>query len=208
MKIVLATSNKGKVREIIELLHDREVFPYTDLMEGFEIIEDGESFKTNALIKARAVYNALGDREAIVVADDSGISVDALDGAPGIYSARYAGEGVSDRDNLLKLVEALKTQNLSTSPAHYTAAIAIVSREGESCVHGWMHGDVITELRGENGFGYDPIFIPSGFEHTLGELDNDVKKGLSHRSKALELAKILIDQIKFLRSHAGSVATK
>jgi XTP/dITP diphosphohydrolase len=208
MKIVLATSNKGKVREIIELLHDREVFPYTDLMEGFEIIEDGESFKTNALIKARAVYNALGDREAIVVADDSGISVDALDGAPGIYSARYAGEGVSDRDNLLKLVEALNTQNLSTSPAHYTAAIAIVSREGESCVHGWMHGDVITELRGENGFGYDPIFIPSGFEHTLGELDNDVKKGLSHRSKALELAKILIDQIKFLRSHAGSVATK
>lgn len=208
MKIVLATSNKGKVREIIELLHDREVFPYTDLMEGFEIIEDGESFKTNALIKARAVYNALGDREAIVVADDSGISVDALDGAPGIYSARYAGEGVSDRDNLLKLVEALKTQNLSTSPAHYTAAIAIVSREGESCVHGWMHGDVITELRGENGFGYDPIFIPSGFEHTLGELDNDVKKGLSHRSKALELAKILIDQIKFLRSHAGIVATK
>lgn len=208
MKIVLATSNKGKVREIIELLHDREVFPYTDLMEGFEIVEDGHTFKANALIKARAVYAALGDENAIVVADDSGISVDELDGAPGIYSARYAGAGASDRDNLLKLVEALKEKGLSTSPAHYTAAIAIVSREGESCVHGWMYGDVITQLRGENGFGYDPSFIPSGFEHTLGELDNDVKKGLSHRSKALELAKILIDQIKFLRSHAGSVATK
>lgn len=208
MKIVLATSNKGKVREIIELLHDREVFPYTDLMEGFEIVEDGDTFKANALIKARAVYAALGDENAIVVADDSGISVDELDGAPGIYSARYAGAGASDRDNLLKLVEALKEKGLNTSPAHYTAAIAIVSREGESCVHGWMYGDVITQLRGENGFGYDPSFIPSGFEHTLGELDNDVKKGLSHRSKALELAKILIDQIKFLRSHAGSVATK
>ena len=208
MKIVLATSNKGKVREIIELLHDREVFPYTDLMEGFEIVEDGESFKANALIKARAVYKALGDSEAIVVADDSGISVDALDGAPGIYSARYAGEGASDRDNLLKLVEALKEKGLSTSPAHYTAAIAIVSKEGESCVHGWMYGDVITALRGENGFGYDPSFIPDGFDKTLGELDNEVKKGLSHRSKALELAKILIDQIKFLRSHAGSSATK
>lgn len=208
MKIVLATSNKGKVREIIELLHDREVFPYTDLMEGFEIVEDGDTFKANALIKARAVYAALGDENAIVVADDSGISVDELDGAPGIYSARYAGAGASDRDNLLKLVEALKEKGLSTSPAHYTAAIAIVSREGESCVHGWMYGDLITQLRGENGFGYDPSFIPSGFEHTLGELDNDVKKGLSHRSKALELAKILIDQIKFLRSHAGSVATK
>ncbi|MFA5216231.1 RdgB/HAM1 family non-canonical purine NTP pyrophosphatase [Sulfuricurvum sp.] len=200
MKIVLATSNKGKVREIIELLHDREVFPYTDLIDGFEIIEDGETFKANALIKARAVYSALGDMEAIVVADDSGISVDALNGAPGIYSARYGGEGASDRDNLLKLVEALKEKGLMTSPAHYTAAIAVVSREGESCVHGWMHGDVITTLRGENGFGYDPIFIPSGYDKTLGELENAVKVGLSHRSKALELAKILIDQIKSLRS--------
>ncbi|MDD2267505.1 RdgB/HAM1 family non-canonical purine NTP pyrophosphatase [Sulfuricurvum sp.] len=200
MKIVLATSNKGKVREIIELLHDREVFPYTDLIEGFEIVEDGDTFKENALIKARAVYAALGDPEAIVMADDSGISVDVLEGAPGIYSARYAGEGANDRDNLLKLVEALKEKGLDTTPAHYTAAIAVVSREGESCVHGWMHGNVITELRGENGFGYDPIFIPAGFEQTLGELGNDVKKGLSHRSKALELAKILIDQIKSLRS--------
>ncbi|HBM36738.1 RdgB/HAM1 family non-canonical purine NTP pyrophosphatase [Sulfuricurvum sp.] len=208
MKVVLATSNKGKVREIIELLHDREVFPYTDLIEGFEIIEDGDTFKENALIKARAVYTALGDPEAIVIADDSGISVDVLGGAPGIYSARYGGEGASDRDNLLKLVKSLKEKNFQTSPAHYTAAIAIVSREGENCVHGWMHGDVITELRGENGFGYDPIFIPSGYVQTLGELASDVKKGLSHRSKGLELAKILIDQIKFLRSHAGSTATK
>lgn len=208
MKVVLATSNKGKVREIIELLHDREVFPYTDLIEGFEIIEDGDTFKENAFIKARAVYVALGDPDAIVIADDSGISVDAMDGAPGIYSARYGGEGASDRDNLLKLVESLKEKNLQTSPAHYTAAIAIVSREGENCVHGWMHGDVITELRGENGFGYDPIFIPSGYAQTLGELPNDIKKGLSHRSKGLELAKILIDQIKFLRSHAGSVVIK
>lgn len=200
MKVVLATSNKGKVREIIELLHDREVFPYTDLIEGFEIIEDGDTFKANALIKARAVYSALGDPEAIVIADDSGISVDMLEGAPGIYSARYGGEGASDRDNLLKLVESLKEKGLTTSPAHYTAAIAIVSREGESCVHGWMYGNVITELRGENGFGYDPIFIPTGYAQTLGELPNDVKKGLSHRSKALELAKILIDQIKSQRS--------
>jgi XTP/dITP diphosphohydrolase len=116
MKVVLATSNKGKVREIIELLHDREVFPYTELIEGFEIIEDGDTFKENALIKARAVYAALGDPEAIVIADDSGISVDALDGAPGIYSARYGGEGASDRDNLLKLVEALKEKGLEILP--------------------------------------------------------------------------------------------
>lgn len=208
MRIVLATSNKGKVREIIELLHDREVFPYTDLIEGFEIIEDGDTFKENALIKARAVYAALGDPDAVVIADDSGISVDVLDGAPGIYSARYGGEGASDRDNLLKLVEALKEKGVENSDAHYTAAIAVVSKEGESCVHGWMHGSVGIIPRGENGFGYDPIFTPAGYTQTLGELANDVKKGLSHRSQALELAKILIDQIKFLWSHAGSVATK
>ena len=135
MRVVLATSNKGKVREIIELLHDREVFPYTDRMEGFEIIEDGDTFKANALIKARAVYTALGDAEAIVIADDSGISVDALDGAPGIYSARYGGENAGDKDNLNKLVDAIKSQGLDGSKAHYTAAIAVVSREGESCVH-------------------------------------------------------------------------
>lgn len=208
MRVVLATSNKGKVREIIELLHDREVFPYTDLMEGFEIIEDGNTFKDNALIKARVVYTALGDSDAIVIADDSGISVDALDGAPGIYSARYGGENASDKDNLNKLIDAIKAKGIDGSQAHYTAAIAVVSREGERCVHGWMHGRVITSPRGENGFGYDPMFIPDGYEATLGELGDEVKKGLSHRSKALELAKILIDQIKFLRSHAGIDAIK
>lgn len=200
MRIVLATSNKGKVREIKELLHDRDVFPYSDLIEGFEIIEDGETFKENALIKARAVYQALGDVDAVVIADDSGISVDALGGEPGIYSARYGGENATDKENFYKLVEAVKEKGITSSKAHYTAAIAIVSREGESCVHGWMHGEVITSPRGENGFGYDPMFIPDGFEQTLGELGNEVKVGLSHRSKALNLAKILIDQIKSQRS--------
>ncbi|MDP2079129.1 MAG: RdgB/HAM1 family non-canonical purine NTP pyrophosphatase [Sulfuricurvum sp.] len=200
MKIVLATSNKGKVREIKELLHDREVFPYTDLMEGFEIVEDGDTFKDNALIKARAVYRALGDENAVIIADDSGINVDVLEGAPGIHSARYAGENCTDKDNLNKLVNAVKSVGRESSPAHYTAAIAIVSKEGESCVHGWMHGEVITRPRGENGFGYDPIFIPAGHTLTLGELDSEVKVGISHRAKALHLAKILIDQIKMQRS--------
>jgi XTP/dITP diphosphohydrolase len=196
MNIVLATSNQGKVREIRETFHERDIIAYTDLIKGFEIIEDGVTFKANALIKARAVYHALGDENVIVIADDSGISVEALGGEPGIYSARYGGENASDRDNLRKLIHALTEKNVETSPAHYTAAIAIVSREGERCVHGWMHGQVITQLRGENGFGYDPIFIPLGFNKTLGELDGEVKKGLSHRSKALALAKILIEQIK------------
>lgn len=199
MKIILATSNKGKVREIKELLHDREVFAYTDLMEGFEIVEDGDTFKENALIKARAVYRALGDENAVVIADDSGISVDILEGAPGIYSARYAGEGCSDKDNLNKLTDAVESAGFESSQAHYTAAIAIVSKEGESCVHGWMHGEVSVVPRGENGFGYDPIFTPKGYTQTLGELDRELKAEISHRSKGLHLAKILIDQIKTQR---------
>jgi XTP/dITP diphosphohydrolase len=142
----------------------------------------------------------LCDEDAVVVADDSGISVDVLDGAPGIYSARYGGESASDKDNLYKLMDAVKAKGVASSKAHYTAAIAIVSREGESCVHGWMHGTVLTEPQGENGFGYDPMFIPDGFDKTLGELGSEVKVGISHRSKALHLAKILIDQIKIQRS--------
>ncbi len=196
MKLVLATSNKGKVREIREYCDSFEVIPYSELIEEFEIVEDGSTFKENALIKARAVYEALGRKDVIVLADDSGISVDALGGEPGIYSARYAGEGADDKQNLQKLIDELKKRGLRESNAHYTAAMAIVSRLGEQTVHGWMYGKVITTPRGENGFGYDPIFIPEGFEQTLGELGGDVKKELSHRSKALRLAKTLIKTIK------------
>ena len=201
MRIVLATSNSGKVREIKAMCEDFEVVPYTDLMDAFEIIEDAPTFKGNALLKAKAVYEALGDADAIVLSDDSGISVDALDGAPGIYSARYGGETASDKENLQKLMNEVKARGLESSPAHYTAAIAIVTKEGEQVVHGWMYGDVITTPRGENGFGYDPCFIPEGYGQTLGELDESVKKGLSHRSKALSLAKLLLGTIKKEREH-------
>lgn len=187
-KLVLATSNKGKVREIKDLCENYEVVPYTDSIPAFEIVEDADTFKENALIKARAVYEALGDEDAVVLSDDSGISVDVLGGAPGIYSARYAGENASDKENLYKLIEDIKAKGVTSSPAHYTAAIAIVTKGVERTVHGWMYGTVITEVRGEKGFGYDPMFIPFGFDKTLGELDDVVKKELSHRSKALRLA--------------------
>lgn len=195
MKIVLATSNKGKVKEIQKLCDEHEVIPYSELIEEFEIVEDADSFKENALIKARAVYKALNNSDFVVIADDSGISVDVLEGAPGIYSARYGGENATDKDNLHKLIEALKEKGVKSSKAHYTAAIAIVTKESEQCVHGWMYGDVITETRGDQGFGYDPMFIPEGYDKTLGELDDEVKKKLSHRSKALSLAKIVLNSI-------------
>lgn len=192
MKLVLATSNKGKVKEIKELCEFHDVLVYSELIPEFEIVEDGTTFKENALIKARAVYKALKDDSVVVISDDSGISIDELGGEPGIYSARYAGVNVSDRDNLLKVVDELKKRQKTNSPAHYTAAIAIVSKYGEFCVHGWMHGEVIATPRGENGFGYDPIFIPQGQTKTLGELESSVKKEFSHRAKALDLAKIIL----------------
>ena len=191
-KLVLATSNKGKVREIKELCTEYEVVPYTELIPAFEIVEDADTFKENALIKARAVYEALGDEDVIVMADDSGISVEVLDGAPGIYSARYADENASDKDNLYKLMEDIKAKGVDSSPAFYTAAIAIVTKGIEKTVHGWMYGSAITEARGEGGFGYDPMFIPLGYDKTLGELDNEIKKKLSHRSQALFLASYIL----------------
>ena len=201
MQIVLATSNKGKVREIKAMCDAFDVVAFSELIEPFEIVEDAPTFKGNALLKAQAVYAALGDEDAIVLSDDSGISVDALDGAPGIYSARYGGEEASDKENLNKLMAEVRAKGLESSPAHYTAAIAIVTKEGEQVVHGWMYGDVITEPRGENGFGYDPCFVPEGFDETLGELDDEIKKGLSHRSKALYLAELVINTIKKGREH-------
>ncbi|WP_455757015.1 RdgB/HAM1 family non-canonical purine NTP pyrophosphatase [Sulfurimonas sp.] len=192
MKLVLATSNKGKVREIKALCEDYEVIPYSELIDEFEIVEDGDTFKENALIKARAVFKALDDEDVVVMADDSGISVDILDGEPGIYSARYAGQEADDKDNLYKLMDSIKEKRVNSSPAHYTAAIALVTKNSEYCVHGWMYGDAQTSACGNGGFGYDPMFVPIGYDKTLGELDDEIKKKLSHRSKALSLIKKII----------------
>ena len=194
MKLVLASGNKGKIKEFQNMLED-EIAPYSSLLGSIEIIEDADSFGGNALIKARTIYQKLGG-DYLVISDDSGISVPALGGAPGIYSARYAGEGASDVDNLNKLIGTLKSNAIKITPAYYTAAIAIVSKYGEYVVHGWMHGDVIDEARGDNGFGYDPIFIPSGYNLTLGELDDEIKKTISHRAKALKLAKPIIQMLQ------------
>jgi len=195
VRLILATSNKGKVREIKALCEDFEVIPYSEIIDEFEIVEDGADFKENALIKARAVFKAINDEESIVLADDSGISIDILDGKPGIYSARYAGERAGDKDNLHKVIDEIKAKNVESSPAHYTAAIAIVTKKGEYCVHGWMYGEAIAKAVGDRGFGYDPMFIPLGYDKTLGELDDEIKKSLSHRAKALSLAKIILQTL-------------
>lgn len=200
MRIILATSNQGKVKEFQSWISEYEVVAYSDVMPAFEIDETGLTFKENALIKARAVYEKLERKDDIVLSDDSGISVPSLGGIPGIYSARYAGINANAKENLTKLIATLKENGLAKTPAFYTAAIALVCAKGEFCVHGWMHGEAIAEARGNNGFGYDPMFIPCGYEQTLGELDESVKKAFSHRARALELAHIILNSLNFLQN--------
>lgn len=195
MKIVLATSNLGKVKELQELLAEFEILPLTQVCQPFEIVEDGTSFKENSLIKARAVYAKIAHmKNAIALSDDSGISVKALNGAPGIYSARY-GDG-SEAGNRAKLAAELSKLGLDESAAFYTACVAVVSPFGEYCSHGFMHGTAIAKERGDKGFGYDSMFIPNGFSLTLAQLGDEIKSKMSHRTKAIDNIKPVLKMLE------------
>ena len=198
MKIVLASGNKGKIKEFEKLMPNDEVVAFKEILGDIEIIEDKNSFKGNAIKKAQTIYDKLlekGFSDIIVISDDSGITVPALNNEPGIYSARYAGVNASDKENNAKLIKNLNLKTLEKTPAFYTACIAIVYQGEVYTVHGWMHGNVINEQKGEGGFGYDPMFIANGFDKTLGELGYEAKKDFSHRTKALNLAKKVLDVI-------------
>lgn len=198
MKILLASNNAEKVKELKNLLYPFEIYAFDELLKPFEIEESGKSFKENALIKSRAVFKALNERqkdEFIVLSDDSGISVEALGGKPGIFSARFSAQK-NDKANRAKLIDELKGLNFNESQAFYTACIGISSIFGDYAVQGFIHGKVITQERGQNGFGYDSLFIPKGFTQTLGELDESVKSQISHRFKALNLAKIILKLLR------------
>ena len=198
MKIVLASANKGKIAEFEKLMPNDDVVAFSEILGKIEVDEDQDSFKGNAIKKARTIYDLLmekGLNDVIVISDDSGITVPALNNEPGIYSARYAGLNASDKDNNKKLIENLNAINLESTPAFYTACIAIIYKNEIYTVHGWMHGNVINKEIGEGGFGYDPMFIPNGFDKTLGELGYEAKKDFSHRTKALNLAKKVLEVI-------------
>ncbi|MCI0500736.1 MAG: non-canonical purine NTP pyrophosphatase [Epsilonproteobacteria bacterium] len=190
MKIILASTNQGKIRELKALLPDFEILTSKEILGDFEVEEDGDSFKANAIKKAKTIYDMVKFKEpdCMVIADDSGLSVPELDNEPNIYSARYAGVGASDKENNEKLITKLKSKNLGRTPAFYTACIAIVYKENIYTTHGWLYGDVIDKSIGDGGFGYDPLFIPKGYSETLGTLDPTIKKEISHRTKALLLA--------------------
>ena len=190
MKIVFASGNAHKIREVSEILRScpetasLEVLSLKDISFEGDIEETGESFEENALIKARAVAS----RGYICFADDSGLEVDALGGAPGIYSARYTGVHGTDEDNNALLLKNLENVPDDKRTAHYTCAIACVFPDGtEFTVRGICEGLIIREARGCGGFGYDPYFYVKEYDKTLAEVTAEEKHAISHRGKALRL---------------------
>lgn len=207
MKILLATSNSGKTKEIKEFLTNYEIYALHEVMEPFEIEETGTTFKQNAIIKSNAVFEKLKqmglDNEFITLSDDSGISIEALNWLPGVYSARYScsdNEIITNRDdigarNRLKVIKELHERNLKESFAFYTACMAVSTNFGVFSAHGFMYGKVIDEQRGDHGFGYDYMFIPNGFDKTIGQLQPQIKAQISHRIHALKLLTYILSSV-------------
>jgi XTP/dITP diphosphohydrolase len=197
-KIVLATANTHKVIEfqriLNELLPDLELVATSQFPGVPEIEETGSTFAENALIKARAI-NEFTNLPAL--ADDSGLVVEALNGAPGIFSARYAGINADDKANVMKLLNEIKGLDQSLLSAKFECSIALVdkSQDLELVVDGQMPGQVIKEVRGKNGFGYDPIFVPQGLTKTSSELSDSEKDKISHRGIALRKISVILKQL-------------
>ena len=184
MRIIAATNNKGKVKEIKSIFGalGLEVSSLHD--EGFdiEVEETGDTFEKNALIKARAVAMLTDD---IVMADDSGLCIDALDGRPGVYSARYAGEDATDADKINKVLEEMSDK--SDRRANFMTAVAVVLPDGTELVTtGEVKGQILTEPVGENGFGYDPIFLSDELKKSFAQATDEEKNSVSHRGRALK----------------------
>jgi len=196
-KLILATSNKDKAREIAEILDGTPFVVTTMKEEGFDpdIVEDGKTFEENALIKARAVH-ALAEG-AYVMADDSGLCIDALDGAPGIYSARFCGEDSTYPEKFAKIFEMLKDVPEEKRTAKFVCSIAVVRPDGtEFTVRGEVCGVLHEKPMGDGGFGYDPIFYVPEFGMTTAQMTKEQKNSISHRGKASRaMAEILKKEI-------------
>lgn len=181
-EMVFATNNPHKLDEIRKIGEGRlRILSLADIDCHEEIEETGNTLEENALIKARFIKEKYGYD---CFADDTGLEVDALKGAPGVYSARYAGEGCSFTDNMDKLLTAL--QGIENRTAQFRTVIALVLNSKEYLFDGVIKGKIIEEKRGSTGFGYDPIFMPDGYDKTFAELGNEVKNTISHRALAME----------------------
>lgn len=198
MRIVFATKNRGKVKEAQEKLKEFgiEVVPLNGVADLESPEETGETFCENAYQKATYYAEKLN---LPVLAEDSGLEVEALGGKPGVYSSRFAGENATDEENNRKLIEELKRRGLESSPARYVSFVFVAFPEGFGLwSEGEVKGRVITESRGTEGFGYDPLFIPEGYSETMAELPLKEKNRISHRGKALEKLIKVIKEVKKL----------
>jgi len=193
--LLIATRNPKKAEELRRILKDTGIVirSLEDFPDCPEVTEDGETFLENAAKKAITAARHTG---LITMADDSGLVVDALGGRPGVYSARYAGEGADDQSNNRKLIAELAPFNNNERRARFVCVIALASREGLiATFEGTVEGTIAKGPRGDKGFGYDPLFIPEGLDKTFGELDGSVKDSISHRGMALNRLKgYLVDK--------------
>lgn len=179
-ELILASNNAHKVEEIKSILEDYSILTLKDINYTEEIVENGTTFEENALIKARTICKYSGKT---AISDDSGLSVDLLDGRPGVYSARYSKEQ-TDEKNIEKVLLELNGQK---SKAKFVSVIALVKPDGtELTFRGECHGEIIFEKRGTNGFGYDPIFYVRSLDKTFAELSAEQKNSISHRKQSLE----------------------
>ncbi|MCX7797744.1 MAG: RdgB/HAM1 family non-canonical purine NTP pyrophosphatase [Melioribacter sp.] len=182
MKLILATQNKGKVKEIKSIFNGSkfEIISLYDLGNNIKIEETGTTFKENAIIKAETIYEYYKEP---TIADDSGIEIEQLGGRPGVYSAIYAGENCTDEENNAKVINELKN---FPEPHKAKYVCVAVFYDGRNLIEtkGELHGRVIKEPRGTEGFGYDPIFIPDGYEKTVAEISLEEKNRISHRAQA------------------------
>ena len=183
MELVFATNNKHKVKEITDLLDDNfRILGLADLNITEDIPEDADTLEENALFKARFVHEKTGRN---VFADDTGLEVTALGGAPGVYSARYAGENKSFDDNIEKLLREMKGAN--DRSARFRTVIALILDGTEYLFEGTVEGEIIRERRGTGGFGYDPVFLATGYDRTFAEIPLSEKNKISHRARAMRL---------------------
>lgn len=188
-KIVVASGNAGKIKEFRAILKDYEILSVKDLGISFDVEETGETFYDNALIKARALYDICG---MPTVADDSGLCVEALDGAPGVYSARYSGGG--DAENNKKLLAALADK--TNRRAYFESCIVYYDGKNTVSATGRTYGVIATAAKGDGGFGYDPLFVSDDLGKTFGLASEQEKNGVSHRARALAA---LCEKLKSVR---------
>lgn len=181
-EIVFATNNKHKLEEVRKIAHSKlKILSLSDINCNEEIEETGTTLEANALIKAKHVKDKYGYD---CFADDTGLEVDSLDGLPGVYSSRYAGEACDPIDNMNKLLSVLKeTKNRK---ARFRTVIVLILNNNEYFFEGIVNGEITLEKRGETGFGYDPVFQPVGYNKTFAELGSEIKNSISHRALAIE----------------------